>query len=83
VLLSVALVAVVGLAKVLSHPLEAAVERFHLPRSVVGIAVAMIVLLATTLLVCVITVGTGRTSVMQGAVHLVLFATYLFLACVP
>jgi Ca2+:H+ antiporter len=143
VLLSIALVAVVGLAKVLSHPLEAAVERFHLPRSVVGIAVAMvvllpetwaairaaradrlqssmnlalgsalatigltvpvvviaaivldlplvlglgpknIVLLATTLLVCVITVGTGRTSVMQGAVHLVLFATYLFLACVP
>jgi Ca2+/H+ antiporter len=31
----------------------------------------------------VVTLGTGRTSMMQGAVHLVLFATYLFLACVP
>ena len=28
-------------------------------------------------------VGTGRTFVMQGAVHLVLFAAYLFLAFVP
>lgn len=142
-LLAIALVAVVGLAKVLSHPLESTVERLHLPHGVVGIVVAMIVLLpetwaairaaradrlqssmnlalgsalatigltvpvvvvsaitldlplvlglgpkeivllATTLLVCVVTVGTGRTSVMQGAVHLVLFATYLFLACVP
>jgi Ca2+/H+ antiporter len=35
------------------------------------------------LLVSVVTLGTGRTSMMQGAVHLVLFATYLFLACVP
>ena len=34
VLLVVALVAVVGLAKVLSHPLEKFVEAFHLPRSV-------------------------------------------------
>ena len=50
---------------------------------VLGLGPKNIVLLATTLLVCVITVGTGRTSVMQGAVHLVLFATYVFLACVP
>jgi Ca2+:H+ antiporter len=143
VLLIVALVAVVGLAKVLSHPLEEFVEVFHLPRGVVGIVVALvvllpetwaairaahanrlqssmnlaigsalatigltvpvvvvfatayglplvlglepkdIVLLATALLVSVVTLGTGRTSMMQGAVHLVLFATYLFLACVP
>jgi Ca2+:H+ antiporter len=33
--------------------------------------------------VSVVTLGTGRTSMMQGAVHLVLFATYLFLACIP
>jgi Ca2+:H+ antiporter len=143
VFLLVALVSVVGLAKVLSHPLEEFVEAVHLPRSVVGIVVAMvvllpetwaairaayanrlqssmnlaigsalatigltvpvvvffatayglplvlgldpkdIVLLATALLVSVVTLGTGRTSMMQGAVHLVLFATYLFLACVP
>ena len=30
-----------------------------------------------------ITLGTGRTNLMQGAVHLVLFAAFLFLALVP
>jgi Ca2+:H+ antiporter len=143
VLLVVSLVAVVGLAKVLSHPLEEFVKAFHLPRSVVGIVVALvvllpetwaairaahanrlqssmnlaigsalatigltvpvvvifatayglplvlgldpkdIVLLVTALLVSSVTLGTGRTSMMQGAVHVVLFATFLFLACVP
>ncbi len=143
VLLLVSLVTVVGLAKVLSHPLEKLVEACQLPRGVVGIAVAMVVLLpetwaairaahanrlqssmnlaigsalatigltvpvvvlyatayglplvlglepkdvallATALLISAITLGAGRTSMMQGAVHLVLFATYLFLACVP
>ena len=48
VFLLVALVAVVGLAKVLSHPLEEFVEAFHLPRGVVGIVVAMVVLLPET-----------------------------------
>ena len=48
VFLLVALVTVVGLAKVLSHPLEEFVEAFHLPRGVVGIVVAMVVLLPET-----------------------------------
>jgi Ca2+:H+ antiporter len=30
-----------------------------------------------------VTLGTGRTYIMQGAVHLVLFAAFLFLALVP
>jgi len=30
-----------------------------------------------------ITLGTGRTNLMQGAVHLVLFAAFLFLSLVP
>jgi Ca2+:H+ antiporter len=30
-----------------------------------------------------VTLGTGRTHMMQGAVHLVLFAAFLFLAFVP
>jgi Ca2+:H+ antiporter len=30
-----------------------------------------------------ITLGTGRTSMMQGAVHLVIFAAFLFLSLVP
>jgi len=35
------------------------------------------------LLVGVITLGTGRTTVLQGIVHLVIFATFLFLTVVP
>ena len=41
------------------------------------------VLLALTLLVGVITLGNGRTTVLQGAVHLVILAAFLFLAVVP
>ena len=42
-----------------------------------------IVMLAVTLLLSAVTLGTGRTYLMQGAVHLVLFAAFLFLAFVP
>jgi Ca2+:H+ antiporter len=41
------------------------------------------VLLFLTLFVCVITLGTGRTTVLQGVVHLVIFAAFLFFALVP
>lgn len=41
------------------------------------------VLLALTLLVSVMTLSTGRTTVLQGAVHLVILAAFLFLAIVP
>jgi Ca2+:H+ antiporter len=41
------------------------------------------VLLALTLLVSVITLGTGRTTVLQGIVHLVIFAVFIFLSIVP
>jgi Ca2+:H+ antiporter len=41
------------------------------------------VLLALTLLLGVITLGTGRTTVLQGIVHLVIFAVFLFFAVVP
>ena len=36
-----------------------------------------------TLLLGVITLGTGRTTVLQGVVHLVLFAVFLFFAVIP
>ncbi|SAK47689.1 calcium/proton exchanger [Caballeronia arationis] len=42
-----------------------------------------IVMLGLTLLVSVITLGTGRSTVLQGVVHLVIFATFLFLSVVP
>jgi len=41
------------------------------------------ILLALTLIVGVITLGTGRTTVLQGIVHLVIFAAFLFFSVVP
>jgi Ca2+:H+ antiporter len=42
-----------------------------------------VVLLALTLLISVITLGPGRTTVLQGIVHLVVFAAFLFFTLVP
>jgi Ca2+:H+ antiporter len=50
---------------------------------VLGLEAKDMVLLALSFGVGTITLGTGRTNLMQGAVHLVLFATFLFLALVP
>jgi Ca2+:H+ antiporter len=143
VLLISSLIAVVGLAKLLTPSMELIIELLGAPKPVVGIAIAMLVLLpeavaavraaranllqtslnlalgsalasigltipavaaaslmlgieldlglgskemvmlGLTLLVGVITLGTGRTTVLQGIVHLVIFATFLFLAVVP
>ena len=55
---------------------------FDLPL-VLGLESKAMALLAVTFLVSSITLGTGRTYMMQGAVHLVLFAAFLFLAFVP
>ena len=142
-LLLVALVAVVGLAKVLSPMIEAAVIGAGAPQAVIGVAIAMLVLLpetwaaaraaranrlqtslnlafgsalasigltipavalasvligmplalgleakdlvllVLTFLVASITLVSGRTHVMQGVVHLVMFAAFLFLAFEP
>ena len=43
----------------------------------------LVVLLAITLIVSVLTLSSGRATVLQGAVHLVVFAAFLFLAVVP
>ena len=55
---------------------------YHLPL-VLGLGSKDLVLLTVTFLVSAFTLGTGRTSMMQGAVHLVLLAAFLFLAFVP
>ncbi|MGC4071188.1 MAG: hypothetical protein QM760_01445 [Nibricoccus sp.] len=55
---------------------------FDLPL-MLGLQAKEMALLAVTFLVSAITLGTGRTYLMQGAVHLVLFAAFLFLALVP
>ena len=142
-LLLVALVAIVGLAKVLTPTVERSIAKAGAPESVVGVviaalvlmpeglaafrsaranrlqvsmnlalgsalasigltipAVAMvsillhkpltlglepkeIVLLFVTLILSQSTLSTGRTTVLQGIVHLVMFAVFLFLAVVP
>jgi Ca2+:H+ antiporter len=142
-LLIVALVAIVGLAKVLTPMVESGIAYLDVPKAVVGIIIATLVLLpeglaalrtarnnrlqtslnlalgsalatigltipavaavsivlrqplelgleakdqallALTLLLGVITLGTGRTTMLQGIVHLIMFAAFLFFAVVP
>lgn len=141
--LFLALVSVVLLAKTLSKPLEAAIAAAMLPRALVGIAVAALVLapeslaalraarrnrlqtslnlalgsalatigltiptvamaalamgwplslgldpkgmtlLALSLGIAILSFGTGRTTILQGAVHLVLLAAYIFTTVFP
>jgi Ca2+:H+ antiporter len=50
---------------------------------VLGVAPRDMVLLGLTLLVSTVSLANGRTTVMQGVVHLVLFAVFLFLVFVP
>jgi Ca2+:H+ antiporter len=143
VLLLVSLIAIVGLAKILTPSVEFGVTRLEVPKAVIGIVIAGLVLmpeclaavradlrnrlqtslnlalgsalatigltiptvaavsillqqplvlgldakdqvlLALTLLLGAITLSTGRTTVLQGIVHLVIFAVFLFFAVVP
>ncbi len=50
---------------------------------VLGLEAKDMALLALTFVVGAITLASGRTNLMQGAVHLVIFASFLFLALVP
>jgi Ca2+:H+ antiporter len=63
--------AVAIVAIVLGQPLE------------LGLGPKEVVMLALTLFLGVVSLGTGRTTVLQGIVHLVMFAAFLFLAVVP
>jgi len=143
IFLLASLITVVLLAKALSPSIESAIEKAGAPRSVVGIAIALLVLLpegvsaikaalnnklqtslnlsigsalasigltipavavvavgfdmplslgvnalgmtflCLTFLLSILTIAIGRATVLQGAVHLVVFAAYLFLSLVP
>jgi Ca2+:H+ antiporter len=50
---------------------------------VLGIPLQEVVLLALTLVLGMLTLGTGRTNILFGLVHLVVFAVFLFLVFVP
>jgi Ca2+:H+ antiporter len=54
----------------------------HIPLTL-GLPSKEVALLIVTLILSQSTLGTGRTTVLQGVVHLALFATFLFLAMVP
>lgn len=63
--------AVAGLALYLGEPL-------HL-----GLDSSMTVLLALTFLLLAVTLGSGRTTVLEGTVHLAVFATFLLFSFLP
>jgi Ca2+:H+ antiporter len=67
----------------LTIPAVAAVSILLNKPLTLGISPKEGVLLALTLLISVITLGTGRTTVLQGIVHLVIFAVFIFLSIVP
>jgi len=48
-----------------------------------GLSQANVVLLLLTLFMSTLTLGTGRTTVLQGIVHLVIFAVFLLVTAVP
>jgi Ca2+:H+ antiporter len=50
---------------------------------VLGLPTLDVVLLALTFLIAMLTLGTGRTNILFGLVHLVVFAVYMFLVFVP
>jgi len=63
--------AVAGISLALSKPLT------------LGLNAEEEVLLALTLVITILSLGTGRTTVLQGTVHLIIFAVFLFLSVVP
>ena len=67
--LTIPVVAVVSVA--MGMPLE------------LGISASSMVLLMLTLFVSTLTLGTGRTTTLQGVVHLAIFAVFLLIAMVP
>jgi Ca2+:H+ antiporter len=73
-----------GLASIGLTVPAVAIASFFIGRPLLlGLDAKDIVLMALSFAVATITLGTGRTNLMQGAVHLALFATFIFLAVVP
>jgi Ca2+:H+ antiporter len=67
----------------LTIPSVAAVSLLTGTELILGLGGGDMVLLATTLTLCIISFGTGRTTVLTGIVHLVVFIAYLLLIAVP
>lgn len=67
----------------LTIPLVAAASLWLDMPLLLGLGSAEMVLLVLALFISTISLATGRTTILQGAVHLVLFAVFLLLAVVP
>ncbi|HEY4140792.1 MAG TPA: ionic transporter y4hA [Pseudolabrys sp.] len=67
----------------LTIPTVAVVSLLLGQKLVLGLTPADTVLLLLTLFVSTLTLGTGRTTVLQGAVHLVIFIVFILMAAVP
>jgi Ca2+:H+ antiporter len=67
----------------LSIPVVAAIAIVSGRQLVLGLDGRSTALLLLSLFIASMSLATGRTTVMQGAVHLVLFAVYLFMTVVP
>jgi Ca2+:H+ antiporter len=67
----------------LTVPVVAAVSLAFDLRLALGLSPENIVLLVLTLFVGTLTLGTGKTTVLQGVVHLVIFAVFLLIAAAP
>jgi Ca2+:H+ antiporter len=67
----------------LTIPTIAAFALLSDQKLVLGLQAGEMVLLLLTLFISTLTLATGRTTVLQGAVHLVIFAVFLFISAVP
>jgi Ca2+:H+ antiporter len=67
----------------LTIPTVAFVALFGGQRLALGLSQENVVLLLLTLFMGTLTLGTGRTTVLQGVVHLVIFAIFLLVSAVP
>jgi Ca2+:H+ antiporter len=67
----------------LTIPAVAAVSIYLNQKLILGLGPEEMVLLLLTLFISTLTFATGRTTVMQGAVHLVIFGVFLFLSAFP
>ena len=50
---------------------------------VLGLTMEHIVLLVLSLFMATLTLATGRTTILQGGIHLVIFATFITLSAIP
>ncbi|MBI4274673.1 MAG: ionic transporter, partial [Rhizobiales bacterium] len=67
----------------LTIPAVAVVSLVNGRELIIGLGPRDTVLLLLTLVITAVSFGTGRTNMLTGLVHLVIFATFVFLLVVP